>query len=69
MGGFLGLLLGASVLTMFELVDLIVYNGLIKLIYQKKKHIVSPTNDTVVRALHISSQLSQDYSQEHNMFQ
>ena len=29
-GGYLGLLVGASVITVFELLDLIVYNGVVK---------------------------------------
>lgn len=30
-GGFMGLLLGASVLTVFELIDLIIYNVIVKI--------------------------------------
>ncbi len=60
MGGFLGLLL---VLTVFELVDLIVYNGLIKLIYHKKKHAVSPKSDNIVKALCESQDYSHNFKQ------
>ena len=30
-GGYLGLLVGASVITVFELLDLVIYNGAVKL--------------------------------------
>jgi len=36
-GGYFGLLLGGSVLSVFEFLDLLVYNGLIKFTTRKKK--------------------------------
>ena len=39
LGGLLGLLLGASVLTLVELMDMLIYNGIIKcIISYKERH-------------------------------
>ncbi len=35
-GGLMGLMLGASVMTVCEVVDLFIYNGIIKFIYTRK---------------------------------
>ena len=37
-GGYIGLLLGASVLTVIELLDLIIYNGIRKMYARTVKH-------------------------------
>ena len=36
MGGYLGLLIGASIITLFEILDLIFYNIVVKLVRKKK---------------------------------
>ena len=41
LGGFIGLLLGASVLTIFEIIDLFVYNAFAKYCCRRR---VSPKN-------------------------
>ena len=37
-GGFMGLLLGASVISIVELLDLIIFNGLMKCNDNKRRH-------------------------------
>ena len=47
-GGYMGLLIGGSAITLFELLDLIVYNMVIKMCSgkTKKKHNRVPTRDS-----------------------
>ena len=39
MGGFLGLLLGGTVITLFELLDFIIYNCIVK--YQERSKVIT----------------------------
>ena len=45
MGGYLGLLIGASVITLFEFLDLLLYNIVVKLIWKNQKAVGSEECD------------------------
>ena len=49
LGGYLGLLVGASVITVFELLDLFLYNGAVKLRkkYASKKNVAQTNNHDI----------------------
>ena len=45
MGGYMGLLIGGSVITLFEILDLVLYNCLRKMAHARK---VAPTRSKVI---------------------